>query len=66
MWDEKEDACMNDEVIEGNGHPRITSANTWDMAHSVVLQNYGVVVNMVHVNSSILTLGFLIMFNVNI
>ncbi len=39
MWDEKEDACMNDEVLEGNGRPRIMSANLRDMAHSFVLQN---------------------------
>jgi hypothetical protein len=27
VWDEKEDQCMVDEVVEGNGHPQKLSVN---------------------------------------
>jgi hypothetical protein len=39
VWDEKEDSCMNDEVLEGNGCEQIMIRNFQDMAHSFVLQN---------------------------
>jgi hypothetical protein len=39
VWDEKEDVCMNDKVLQRNGRARIMSANFWDMAHSFVPQN---------------------------
>jgi hypothetical protein len=39
VWDEKEDQCMVDEVVEGNGHPQKLSVNLWNMAHFFVLQN---------------------------
>jgi hypothetical protein len=32
-------ACMNDEVVQGNGHAQIMSADFRDMAHSFVPQN---------------------------
>jgi hypothetical protein len=37
--DEKEGAYMNDEVLQGNGHAQIMSADFWDLAHSFVPQN---------------------------
>jgi hypothetical protein len=39
VWDEKEDQCMVNEVVESNMHPRKLSANLRNMAHSFVLQN---------------------------
>jgi hypothetical protein len=27
MWDDKEDLTMNDEILEGNGHPRRLSVD---------------------------------------
>lgn len=39
MWDEKEDACMNDNVLEGSGHAWIMSVNLCDITHSFLLQN---------------------------
>lgn len=37
VWDDKEDPCMLDEVLESNGHPRIMAINFPNMAHSFVL-----------------------------
>ncbi len=39
MWDKKEDYCMVDEVVEGNGRPRKLNVDLQDMAHSFVFQN---------------------------
>jgi hypothetical protein len=39
VWDEKEDPCMNDEMLEGNGKAQLLIANLHDMAQSFVLQN---------------------------
>jgi hypothetical protein len=38
VWDEKEDSCMNDEVLEGNGCEQIMIRNFQNMVHSFELQ----------------------------
>ncbi len=39
VWDEEEDQCMFDEMVERNGCPIKLSVNLRNMAHSFVLQN---------------------------
>jgi hypothetical protein len=39
VWDKKEDHCMVDEVVEGNGRPRKLNVDLRDMAHFFVFQN---------------------------
>jgi len=42
VWDDKEDLSMFDEVLEGGGRSQIMiHIDLWDMAHSFVLQNVG-------------------------
>jgi hypothetical protein len=39
VWEDKEEPTMNDEVLEGNGHPRRRSANLKNWAHTFILHN---------------------------
>jgi hypothetical protein len=38
-WYDKENPCMYDEVLEGNGCAWALTSNLLDMAHSFVFQN---------------------------
>jgi len=43
VWDDKEDPSMFDEMLEGGGCQQIMTVDLWDMAHSFVFQNVGLI-----------------------